>query len=275
MIQVLDAPEQTPSFGARIGAAIGSGLSGGVEQHFQQKYAKEALKAKEEAEMRKLKQEYLLKGDLEKDLQGSKFKHEKEQLDKELTGGKYSNKQLKEKPDAFKDAVTKKMANEYLGIEDQILKTQSGLEDIGAARKKVTEARSITGWLGHKTGLGSAGTELETIGHTLLEPILKIFNPAGVLPQSKLEILRGIYTPRATDTEAVANAKLNGLERLYNRSLKILQTKKQLIENFGGYIPPDIEAKINKQIDMELNEEIGEMKINNPEKPPLTSFVKK
>jgi hypothetical protein len=257
MVQILPPAPRKPSFGSQLGLSLGQGISQGAIQQYQNRLAKEAEEAQFQRELQKMR----LQGEQQKELQRERYGLEEGLLGKKQSFERESEANRpppEKKPTKFQETFQKKMADEYLGIDDEIAKINASLQDLDYIEKTLApEARSISGIIGTYTGLGSAGKELDTVAHAQLEPVIKVFNKSGPLAQSKLKLLQDVYIPQSTDTEATIQGKINGLRRLNQRTLEALEAKKKLIESYGGI--ENIEPEMMNQIDEITGKELSKL----------------
>lgn len=158
----------------------------------------------------------------------------------------------------FEEAVQKKQAESWQKAHDNLAIQESGLEDVKWLQGKAEEVREWSTIWGTATGLGSLGKEFDTTAHTILEPILKIFNPTGALPTSKINMLKKVYVPSSDESEGTIKGKLRAGVRLYERGIELNRKKIEFIESRGGQISSKDEKLIDKSIEKQLDDQAAE-----------------
>ena len=124
---MVDILRHTPrkSFSEEFGRALGSGVSKEVSKHFENKMKKETDELSHKREMDK--EEFKRKAN--EDLQNKKFAHEKD-----LAAGKSEK-------NPFQETYQKKLASEYAGLDEEIMKAEAGLQDIDYLESLAPEVR--------------------------------------------------------------------------------------------------------------------------------------
>ena len=157
------------------------------------------------------------------------------------------------KPSKFQEVVESKLADEYTKNEQKIETLEAGKSDIDYLKNQVSDVRSLAGIAGTYSGLGESGPRFDAVATTLLEPIIKIYNPAGVLAQSKLQFLKDTFIPNAKDTKAKINGKLEALDKFYQKALDVANKRNRMISQSEGRLSPENYNKIleneTKQLD--------------------------
>lgn len=182
--------------------------------------------------------------------------------------------QLKPK-DQKMSPFQKKLADDYFDtVTKEIPKLETTLEDINYARKLSNDLGYVGSALG-AAGLSGKAKELENVSFTLMEPIVKIFNPSGPIAQQKLKTIQDKYVINASDAPWTKEAKLDALERFAKQALGRAQEKVALIKKYDGN-PPEAEVqRFDKEsdtlsdamVDYDLvGEEVKEEGMPNPDK---------
>lgn len=129
-----------------------------------------------------------------------------------------------------------------------------------------------------KAAYGSEdATEFNTLGLAAIEPVIKVFNPRGSIPQAKIEMIKKEFAPRASDNRWTIEGKLKGLENFTKNAEKLQETMKGLYELYGENIP--MEAILNYEkmasglLDRSLSEK-GVADVNNDGVPDRQVFDK-
>jgi hypothetical protein len=160
--------------------------------------------------------------------------------------------QLKPKDEAkltpFQKKVQEKNADEYINLSKEIPKIESTLGDIAYARK-LSDELGVSGAVLGAAGLSGKAKELEGVSFTLMEPIVKIFNPSGPIAQQKLKMIQDKYVIKASDAPWTKKAKLDALERFAKQALNRAQQKMALIKQYEGNPPEDVIDKFDKESD--------------------------
>lgn len=152
----------------------------------------------------------------------------------------------KGKQTPFEKRMSEHNADEYIALSKEIPKVDANLENINYARK-LSKDLGVSGTVKSAIGASKIGNELDAIGFTLMEPIIKIFNPSGPLAQKKLENLKDIYSIKSTDVPWKRDAKLDALERFGKQAKARALEKKALIEKYEGNPPRDVLDKFDKE----------------------------
>lgn len=158
--------------------------------------------------------------------------------------------QIKEtgKESPFEKAVQNKNAEEYIKLSNDIPKIESTIGDIAYARE-LSDKLGITSIPGSFLGLSPTSKELEAVSFTLMEPIVKIFNPSGPIAQQKLKMIQDKYVIQPGDAPWTRKAKLDALERFAKQALHRAQQKKNLIEKYNGNPPKEAIDKFDRESD--------------------------
>lgn len=108
------------------------------------------------------------------------------------------------------------------------------------------------------TASNRAASEFEAQSDLVLEPVFKLYNPAGALAQTKVTLLRERLKPKWNDTQATIDAKISALDKLIEAKQKQADKYKKLIRENNGklsaeqlYGEEDYDDKIIEQIDAE------------------------
>ena len=124
-------------------------------------------------------------------------------------------------------------------------------------------------------------TEVETLGFTLLDPIIKLFNPVGPIPVQKLKIIQTKFQPNPWDLKETFEGKMNSLERIGNQLVARLEQRKALLDSYGEQVPPKEElekfdadtVKLIDQVEAEETKKLSS--INNQEQPGQKTYYSK
>jgi hypothetical protein len=282
MIQQMYAPPRRPSFGERLSTGISRGLEIGQQlmQQHQQKQAVSNLYGQDVAnappEIQKLYAQYALSGKQKQEQDAAKLASNRKQIadletKRGLEPGSLSayednpamaeriskpEKKPAEKPKPKSETakiVEKDLAKGYVDAKNEIPKLQSTLANIAHLRN--LGKNELSGFKGYvKSGFGTASaSEYNTLGATLLDPVIKIFNPVGAVPTSKLNWIKDTFKPSAGEFQSTQSGKLATLERLANQAMQRAQQKMKLFNDFNGEPPESEVLKFDNESSQILN----------------------
>lgn len=157
-------------------------------------------------------------------------------------------KQKKSKLTPFEKTVQQKNAEEYINLTKRLPELQSNLENINYSRELADQIGPFK-MIGGAMGLSGKAKELEGISFTLIEPIVKIFNPSGPLAQQKLKMIKDKYVIKATDFPQIRRAKLDALERFGKQAYDRTKKKLELIQKYGGNPSTEAIENFDKESD--------------------------
>ena len=180
---------------------------------------------------------------------------QKESLGESLTLGAAEDllkDQLKPKKDSdltpFDRSVQNKNAEEYINLTKEIPKIESTLGDIAYARQ-LSDDLGVKGVVTGALGISGKAKELENVSFTLMEPIIKMFNPSGPIAQQKLKMIQDKYAIKATDAPWTKKAKLDSLERFAKQALNRANQKLAMIKKYHGNPPETVLDQFDKESD--------------------------
>jgi len=134
-----------------------------------------------------------------------------------------ANKPVKSEPKTeFEKTAEKEEAKELIKLKSEIIpKGRDQLTNISYIRDVFNKnlAKGPYGQALAYLGAGGAA-EVDNIGFTVIEPIIKLFNPVGPIPVAKVNIIRSIFQPKSTDPRWVFEAKCNALERIARQGIE-------------------------------------------------------
>jgi hypothetical protein len=153
------------------------------------------------------------------------------------------NKQITQKKDAYETELQKKGAAEVTELEKKIPAYNNTLSDIDEMERLSKEyLGGVKGYI--KGGFGTqSARELETLGASALDPIIKKFNPAGTLPTAKLNWIRQTFSPTAAENPSGRQGKINNLRRFTKQAKKKDEERLSLLKEYRGLIPPEVVQK--------------------------------
>ena len=150
------------------------------------------------------------------------------------------------KPTPFQTAVQQGQAKSYLAAKEDIPKLDSALKSIDHLEKLADKLSGPTGYI--KAAIGSKdASEFDATGLTLIEPIIKIFNPVGAIPVAKINLIKEKFAPKATDTNRTIQGKLNAIRFFTNQAKERAQKKIALIDQYQGNPPPEAIEAFDKE----------------------------
>ncbi len=136
--------------------------------------------------------------------------------------------------------MDKEIAKGYVSAVGEIPKLQSTLDNIGRLRELGGKLRGPGGYVKAAFKTQSA-SEYNTLSASLLDPIIKIFNPVGAVPVTKLNWIRETFAPQASDLASTQEGKLTTLERLASQAKQRAEQKIKLFNDYNGE-PPESEV---------------------------------
>jgi hypothetical protein len=149
----------------------------------------------------------------------------------------------------------KKMEGHVADLVFQAPKVYAMGENINRAREL---AKSLSGLTGYgKAALNTEeAAELSALGLTMVEPVLKIFNPVGAIPTQKIELVRQKYAMNAWDRADTIEGKARALERIQQAAIKKIEHIESLVEKYGDVssIPQSEWFKFNQQSEKEIDD---------------------
>lgn len=149
---------------------------------------------------------------------------------------KEQQKVTDEKLTPFEKALQNKNAEEYVQLTKDIPKLNSVLEDVNYA-KKLADEMGVLGIAGSLVNLSGKGKELENVTFTMMEPIVKIFNPSGPIAQAKLKTIQDKYVVKGSDAPWTKKAKLDTIERFTKQALSRATKRMELFQKYDGNPP--------------------------------------
>lgn len=314
MVQILPAQRTFGSeFGKAFGGGLGQGFSEGMKKRSEEKQLEKSSKALKDAgidvpsgltgEERKLFISESLKGKRESAKFANQLKENEGIIkaleeDRGLPEGSLKaynskpemaeriTKPKVEKPEPKSESqklIEKETAKGYIEARNDIPKLDSALQNIGRLKELGEKLTGVGGYI--KSALNTASaSEYNTLGASLLEPVIKVFNPVGAVPTSKLNWIKETFSPKSSDLKSTQEGKIATLERLATQAKDRAQKKMKLFDDFNGN-PPDSEvlkfdndsAKMltdfidNKQYVESLNKEVpaGKILMLDPNGKPL------
>lgn len=150
--------------------------------------------------------------------------------------------QESKKPKAKSEAqklLDKELAKGYIEARNELPKLQFTLENINRLRELGKNLTGIGGYAKAAFKTKSA-SEYNTLAASLLDPIIKVFNPVGAVPVTKLNWIRETFAPQASDLASTQEGKLSTLERLASQAQQRAQQKIKLYNDYNGEPPESL-----------------------------------
>lgn len=146
----------------------------------------------------------------------------------------------------FEKTYERKLAEEYIKLPEEIAKLDNTLGDI-AETEKLSKELGVVDVALAVGGLSPKSKEMEALSFTLMEPIVKIFNPSGPIAEKKLRTIQDKYVIKGTDAPWNRQAKLNALRRFAEQAKSRALARKNLIEKYKGVPPQDKLEQFDKE----------------------------
>lgn len=147
--------------------------------------------------------------------------------------------QLKPKgPSTFIRTIEAGSGDDYLNLVKDIPLLQNQSDNIDYALRLSNEV-GVGSAIAHKAGFSEKAEKLESLGLTLIQPIVKIFNPSGPIAQGKLELIKDKFAIKADETTYTRKGKLEALRIFSQQALKRAKDRLELIRKYEGRPPPN------------------------------------
>ena len=170
-------------------------------------------------------------------------------------------------PSVFQKKLQEKSADIVAGVIEEKGKVQSMRGTIDRLKDLSENLRGSGGLLKSIIGTQEA-TEFNALGLAAIEPVLKIFNPRGVIPQAKIEMLKGMFVPKASELFTRQQGKIQALERFADAAEKKQQEIEMLFDVYGDNIPPEVLLKYEQD-----SEALVDNFISSPQTEELTGLA--
>lgn len=156
-------------------------------------------------------------------------------------------KKTKGPQDKFEEILATEGAKEVPKLEQAISKGKDTLENIDTIEKLATE--NLSGLKGYvKAAFNTeAASQLQTLGATNLDTVIKLFNPAGTLPTAKLNWIRSTFSVSPWDNLSTIKGKLNTQKTITNQSIERANERKNLLKRYNGNIPENVAKDFDKE----------------------------
>ena len=146
----------------------------------------------------------------------------------------------------FQKTLQNKQAEEYIKLDKDISEISANLDTLDKVQA-LSDEHGLVGIGTSAIGISKTGPEMEALSFPLIQPIVKMFNPVGPIAVKKLEFVKDKYQVKGTDLPWVRDSKIRALRAFSNQALTRSQQKKQLIEQYNGLIPKEIEQQFDKE----------------------------
>jgi hypothetical protein len=145
-----------------------------------------------------------------------------------------------EKENRLEDRDTRKeLRKEILDIEKELPKFKSSQQNITRLEELSKTLTGAKGYWDAAWGNKNAA-EFNTLGASLLDPVIKIFNPSGALPTAKLNWIKDQFQPKAVELSGTIQGKIATMKRFNDQAIERAEKKLVLFKNYNG-IPPQSE----------------------------------
>jgi hypothetical protein len=149
--------------------------------------------------------------------------------------------------DKLKGKLAENAAKEIPELEKVIAKGRDTLTNIADIRSIANnELKGPKGYVKAALNTESA-SKVSTLSATNLDTIIKLFNPAGTLPQAKLQWIRQAFAISPWDNASTIEGKLKTQEIITNQSIDRAQERKKLLRQYAGDIPEDVVKEFDKE----------------------------
>ncbi len=142
-------------------------------------------------------------------------------------------------------------AKTMVELENQIPKIHSSMRTADEVGKLIEETL-LFGTLNPRKQ-----AELRVNAATLLEPMIKIYNPTGQLPKSKLEWITDKFMIKGTELRGTQRGKLAGIKSLLREQESRIKERLQMIESWNGNPPFEELVKFDNESESIFDEISG------------------
>lgn len=161
----------------------------------------------------------------------------------------------KAKPTEFEKEMQKKLAQEAIAAFDELPKIRAQTQNIARMRELAEGLKGATYAAKALSPFGSQDIkEYEALSLGAIEPILKVFNPRGVIPQRKIEMLKDLFVPKASDSRNTMEGKTKALEAYVKVAEQRILAVMEAAQNGTIFDLAKMDAEGEKQINELLSE---------------------
>lgn len=146
----------------------------------------------------------------------------------------------------FEKAKQTAAAKKYIELQDKLAGTEA-YEDSLSRLRQLTDESS---WLGRNLSSligGELASEISTLGASVIDPMIKLYNPAGTLPQAKLEWIRKTFAINPKERGSTIKGKMATLERMNRHAQEKSRHLLQLYEEYDGAPPTSALKEIDRE----------------------------
>ncbi len=227
-------------------------LASGMERFYETPLQKAQTK-KINAEAEALIKEEEVEPELQKELKKNSAQWSNETIDKlRAYKGKDPNKKTlaQQAENEFKKRnqktegqkfLEKEVAKGYMEAKQDLPKLMGVKGNINRLLELGQKELSGFGGFVKSTFKTGSAAEYETLGASLLEPIIKIFNPVGAVPTAKLNWIKDTFSPKPGELRSTQEGKLATIQRLTDQAEQRALQKIKLYDDFNGN-PPESEV---------------------------------
>ena len=178
--------------------------------------------------------------------------------DKLVARGKMLNDQAKAAATKGKESAFQKARGAAAGKEVEKIETEMPkYEDANINLNRISQLAegSLSGGTGWVKGVINTGDakELETLSAAGLDPIIRIFNPTGMVAQKKLEWINKTFGIKATERKDTIKGKVKARKQLNDQAIRRMQEHRNLLIKYDGNVPPDIEEEFKQETEAQTN----------------------
>ena len=167
-------------------------------------------------------------------------------------------KENKEPVTEFDKLLGKENAKRYLKATDDLVSSQRSLSDLQELEKINEKLRGPLGYFEALNPFSEEASALEALGFKVIEPMIKVFNPVGAIPQRKIETLSAIYGPKRFDSYGKIKGKIRVLKKAAKDANNYAQNRIDLYAKYNGNPPLNEVAQLDKQGELIVDKLIAE-----------------
>lgn len=180
---------------------------------------------------------------------------------------------FKQSKNAFDEAVSKNLAKDYSNLLSNIVpgleEMEGNMDYLRDIESKISKYGFLTAWTGWKSGNQAL---IERATQETLKPYIDLFARGGAISNIKYQNLIDRFTIKATDRKAIAKVKLDGLENFVRSSLKLAKKRMDVIKQYKGQIPKEVEDSLNKEAEDLVDASIASVEMAESEDSPIADI---
>lgn len=195
-------------------------------------------------------------------------KEQKDDLQKQIESDLLDRKALekivkpeKKEKDQFEEGMAKEAVKEYVKSKEALDSANNSLINLDRINELAQETSGLFNYAKSQLPFGkkaAQAAELDALGFTAIQPVVKIFNPSGPIAQRKLEQLSTKFAIKSSDYLPVIKGKTAALKRYATQSKELAIQKMELIKKYKGQIPTEelvaLDEKWNAIADQSLSD---------------------